>query len=217
MLVFLQAGTASNPGFVGWYKTDGTTRMGYMGWDPAYITLQLEAGAIFQVNSIAGTRVNFSGGYGIGFSGSTNGGSNNFVLCWNSPNAGVVNISIDGGAVVQGLQPVSDERMKLDIAPSTLDCLATVGQIPLHEYRWRDISDPTKYEEVVEARAGEPLKPVGFIAQRVHEVFPEGVIKGDDYTDHLGQVWNIETNTMLALLTGAIQQLAARLTALEAA
>jgi len=96
--------------------------------------------------------------------------------------------------------------------PSTLDCLATVRALPLHEYRWQahddpwDLTNPTPHPD---------LKRVGMIAQRVYEIFPEGVMKGDDHTDHMGLIWNIDQNNMIALLVGALQQLTTRVVTLE--
>jgi hypothetical protein len=112
------------------------------------------------------------------------------------------------------LQGTSDERLKSDIAPTTFDCLAAVLAMPLHQYRWRDYSDLTAPPV---ARADAPVVPIGFIAQRVHEVLPAAAIVGSEEGASKGAttMWSINHNTMLAALCGAVQQLAARLVALE--
>jgi hypothetical protein len=48
------------------------------------------------------------------------------------------------------------------------------------------------------------------------EVFPDGVTQGDTTADKLGHVWNLEVNTMISLLVGAVQQLTKRVEELEA-
>lgn len=110
-----------------------------------------------------------------------------------------------------------DERLKQDVSPSSFDCLATIRKIRLYEYRWKDWTDPNKLKLV---SSDKPIVPIGFVAQRLCEDFPEAVptaadnwIKGNDYA---GPLWNADTNTMLATLVGACKQLDAEITALEA-
>lgn len=92
----------------------------------------------------------------------------------------------------------SDERLKQDIRPSSFDCLASVLRWPLYQFRWKDSEAP-------------PV-PIGFVAQRQAEAFPESVTRGREED----AAWNIDTNAALAALTGAVQQLADRIDALEA-
>jgi hypothetical protein len=106
--------------------------------------------------------------------------------------------------------------MKADIAPSKLDCLGTVGKLSLKEYRWRDLADLSQSWQKMQPLADTPLKRVGLIAQEVVEVFPDGVTQGDTTADKLGHVWNLEVNTMISLLVGAVQQLTKRVEELEA-
>ena len=144
--------------------------------------------------------------------GSYGAGGHNIAFGWSSVTANLITGIVDGGGAVYALANASDERLKTDIAPSTHDCLATVRALPLHEYRWQihddpgDLSNPTPHPD---------LKRVGMIAQRVHEIFPEGVVKGDDFTDHMGAVWNLDHNNLIALLVGALQQLTTRVETLE--
>lgn len=154
-------------------------------------------------------------GWGIRFdpAGATYATGNAFSLGWGSVTSNLVTVTIDNAAQY-ALANASDERMKFDIAPSSLDCLATVLELPLAEYRWADVDDPNN----LRGRRQRPdarLNRVGMIAQRVHRVFPEGVMQGDTFDRVLGRVWQLDQNNMLALGFGAIQQLAARVAALE--
>ena len=110
---------------------------------------------------------------------------------WADFNSGNVWIRIDGGIdCLAGNW--SDERLKDDIAPSTFDCLAAVLVTPLYEFRFQGANT---------------LIPLGFVAQRQQEAFPESVAEGST----LG----INTNVMLAALVGAVQQLSAEITELK--
>jgi Chaperone of endosialidase len=108
----------------------------------------------------------------------------------------------------------SDERLKQDIAPSGFDCLAAILATPLFQYRWKDNSDLNRPMAV---SSDAPLMPVGFVAQRVHDVFPEGVRVGaplpDDHPAGETTYWQMNDQTILAALVGAVQQLDAKLTA----
>jgi Chaperone of endosialidase len=149
------------------------------------------------------------------------GGANRFGFHWNGSYVYVMVDNATGWLQVTGQ---SDERLKEDIAPSTFDCLGTVLRLPIDQFRWKPkiiaepshvIDPPTPSDVRRDGRT--PLIPVGFVAQRVHQVFPEGVIQGDEgiYNPTNKFIWNMEANTMLAVLTGAIQQLEARVKALE--
>lgn len=125
-----------------------------------------------------------------------------------------VAVIIDSGGAVYPIASASDERMKHDLAPSSYDCLATLLELPLAQYRWSDVANPWSLGGR-RRRSDAPLKRVGLIAQHVHKVFSEGVIPGDNYRDHLGRVWTLDQNNMIALLIGAVQQLTARVAAVE--
>jgi hypothetical protein len=145
--------------------------------------------------------------------------NNMIAFAWQSQLAGAVSVYIDN-AVVYPVANASDERLKFDIAPSSQPCLDTVLNIPLHEFRWKDHSDPGNPVEDPNA----PLVPIGLIAQEVYDVAPYLVVKGNDVepgskesrNDVPLAVWNIDRNNMLAVLIGAVQQLSARVAALEA-
>jgi phage gp45-like len=113
------------------------------------------------------------------------------------------------------LASASDERLKFDIAPATFDCLAAIQAMPLHQFRWRDYSDLTIAPQV---REDAPLVPIGFVAQRVRDVLPAAVNEGGEFGAGVAgatTMWQINSNTMLAALCGAVQQLAAQVAALE--
>jgi hypothetical protein len=133
-----------------------------------------------------------------------------------------------GGAYDLYLGNISDERMKQDIAPTKRDCLTTIKSIPLYQFRFKDfgrLRDPydDTPEEILPARLDEPLHSVGFIAQRMHEVFPEAVYGSEeprhvhgDPTQERPKNWGIHTDVVLAALVGAVQQLSAEVAELKA-
>jgi hypothetical protein len=111
-----------------------------------------------------------------------------------------------------------DERLKQDIAPTRFDCLAAVEKIPLYQFRWRDNSTPGDIKPV--GSTPETLIPIGLVAQRVEEVAPSLIVKppappATAGSDAPFNPMQIDTNTMFAVLIGAIQQLAARVEQLE--
>jgi hypothetical protein len=133
-----------------------------------------------------------------------------FGFGWN----GHLNCYVDGG--YQGdIQGPSDARLKQDIAPSRLDALATICEIPLFEFRWKDLTEPSRLRP---APPNAPLVPVGFVAQNLHEVFAAGAYQGGDprSRDDARKLWMVDTNVMLAALCGAVQQLAGEVAELKA-
>jgi hypothetical protein len=138
---------------------------------------------------------------------------------WYSGGSGWCYARLDGSWDV-GMGTISDERYKQDIAPSEVDCLGVVRRIPLYQFRFMDFapkqeSDDVPFEENTHphvsraappkpAKPDTPLQTVGFIAQRMHEVFPEAAYgDGEDFLS-----WGVHTDKVLALLVGAVQQLA---------
>lgn len=121
---------------------------------------------------------------------------------------GLVRVSVNGGGAVYDLANASDERMKFDIASSTFDCLDTLRKLPLNEYRWRHMIETGDLRTAIEPRDAKLVR-VGMVAQRIGEIFPEGVLEGDDDENRLGVVWQPNVTNLLALLIGAVQQLAA--------
>jgi hypothetical protein len=149
---------------------------------------------------------------------------NRISFHWNGAN---IFGNIDSAIGWRQLDFTSDARLKEDIAASTFDCLDIVLRLPLQQFRWkptikpedspvRDVGDKRTRMQARDGRT--PLIPVGFVAQLLYQVFPEAVCKGDDGEAEPSQRfnWDVDKNTMLATLTGAIQQLSAKVESLEA-
>ena len=143
--------------------------------------------------------------------------ANNFWAFYNA-NTGIMCRMDANGAYDVYMGNWSDERLKQDIAPSKTDCLAMISKLSLFEFRYREMTpDGPK-----PATSASPLFPVGFVAQRVREVFPEAVTGGRVEDDGELSGMGINQNVMMATLVGAVQQLteanaalAARVAALE--
>ena len=172
--------------------------------------------------------------YGGGWNYPTLQGGHYFGFSWGLHVAGLASISVDTGGAYYAIASGSDERLKQDIAPSTYDCLAALQAIPLYEFRWKDHTIPG---EPVPVGPEAPLVPAGFVAQRLYEVHPHLVTKGneaplrskaereainarkgkEEVLEGGNFMWDIEKNNTIALLVGAVQQLTARVETLEAA
>jgi hypothetical protein len=125
---------------------------------------------------------------------------------------------------------ISDENVKQEIAPAKFDCLAAINAIPLYEFRYKDfgrVRDPdadpfNNPEEILPARPDAPLQRIGFVAQKLHEVFPDAAYGSEPYQHVHGERetpknMGVNTQVLLAALVGSVQQLAAEVAALKAA
>ena len=142
----------------------------------------------------------------------TLGGAYWFAFHWN----GNVFVNINNATGWLQLTNQSGERLKQDISPTRSDCLAAVEKIPLYQFRWRDNSTPGDIKPV--ASTPETLVPIGLVAQRIQEVAPSLIVKPPvppSSSDAPFNPMQIDTNTMFAVLIGAIQQLTARVEQLE--
>lgn len=158
--------------------------------------------------SVNGTGINYPYAYG--------GSVNRIAFGWGTITAGLVTISVDNGGFAGTLNvTASDARMKTGIAESSLDCLATVMAMPLHEFAWKEIDDPNKLAEATRATTSRSFTRVGLVAQEIAAVFPEAVMPGDDFEDKLGRVWQLDPSPLFGALMGAVQQLAKRVETLE--
>jgi hypothetical protein len=145
--------------------------------------------------------------------------SSYILFGWSNVVGSLATISIDNGGAVYAMANASDERLKMDIEPSTLDGLETDNRIPLGAFDWLDVDEPWALKQARTRGRKSPITGrarVGVIAQQVREVFPEGVHAGDDFDDHLGRVWALDQNAMIALLVKSVQQLSEQNTALMA-
>ncbi len=207
----------------GWYW-DWVGTSGLLQWvtpsGPSFVLdpnrhVQFHGGNVYINGARLGLQTNC---IGIAYSSGAYNSNNTFLFGWSNIVGSLVTASIDNGGAAYALANASDERLKLDIQPSTFDALDTVNRIPLFEYDWLEMDDPWKLKEARVKSTKSPLNlrsRIGIIAQRLREVFPEGVTEGDDFDDHLGRVWGLDQNVMIALLLGSIQQLTTRIEQLE--
>ena len=145
---------------------------------------------------------------------------NTFCFGWSNAVSGLATIGVDNGGAAYALANASDARLKHNVGPSKFDCLDAISNLSLVEFDWLQVDNPWQLKQ---ARAMPRISAVsrhkvraGLIAQEVARVIPEAVHAGDDFEDHLGRVWNLDSNVMDAVLVGAIQQLVAQNTALAA-
>ena len=143
-------------------------------------------------------------------------GNNGFNFRWDSSN---MFARIDN-AVEFAIQPQSDERLKSDIVPATFDCIDAVKKTPLFQFRWRKMDTQNKDSLFLETDEESAFAPIGFVAQRQHEVFPESVIKGSDAigdgVEGATTLWSMDANTLIATMYGAMKEMIARIETLEA-
>jgi hypothetical protein len=123
---------------------------------------------------------------------------NYIVLSCDNPNGQVGKIQTSGSAT--SFLTSSDYRLKEDIAPMT-GALAKVALLKPVTYKWK-----------VDGAAGQ-----GFIAHELQEVVPDCVGGEKDAVDANGnpQYQGVDTSFLVATLTAAIQELTARVAALE--
>ena len=160
-----------------------------------------------------------TGGYGIRYNSGSYSNGYTFLFGWSNVVNASVTCGIENGGAACTFVNACDERLKLDIAPAKFDCLGTALKLPLHEYRWLDTDDPWQLRQArkkARPRADVDKRRVGVIAQEIHKIFPEGVIAGDTFDDHIGRVWGLDQNNMIALLLGAVQQMQAEIDELKA-
>jgi len=124
---------------------------------------------------------------------------NYIVLSCDNPNGQVGKIQTSGSAT--SFLTSSDYRLKEDIAPMT-GALAKVAALKPVTYKWK-----------VDGTDGQ-----GFIAHELQEVVPDCVGGNKDAVDANGnpQYQGVDTSFLVATLTAAIQELTARVVALEA-
>jgi hypothetical protein len=132
------------------------------------------------------------------------------ILQFYKPNSGATNVILNyfGATYVGGMNmdntstsfiTSSDIRMKKDVvdAPSAI---SDVNAIRIVSHGWKNDSSKVKY---------------GVIAQELYSVAPQSVSKGDD-EDEITVPWSVDYSKLVPLLTKAIQELNAKVTALEA-
>lgn len=183
---------------------DQTGSLGYVKIDPT-TGITWISGPLMGQNTIRVT------GNGIQY---TTYAPNFIAFLWS---AGTVKVYVDNSNVGT-IQMVSDERLKQNIAPPEGDPLTEISRLRLISF---DLPDRVGTEPARHVR-------MGFSANQVEEVMPDAVTKAPEHAldpkrdlvrDPLRddeQVRSIENLPLLARCVGAIQQLTARVAALEA-
>jgi hypothetical protein len=122
-------------------------------------------------------------------------------------NGGPVTVYANG-TNIGAIQMVSDVERKENVTPSTADGLAIVRSLELIEFDYPNLSEqpgPARHFTI------------GFSAQQIGDVFPEAVTDPPDTDPELGlqHALNLELTPIIAATVRAIQQLTARVEALE--
>jgi len=122
-----------------------------------------------------------------------------YVMAFSNSSGEVGTISTNTGVTLYNT--TSDYRLKENVAPMT-GALAKIAALKPVTYKWK--SDGADGE--------------GFIAHELAEVFPVAVTGAKDAVDEEGnpRYQGIDTSQLIATLTAAIQELTARVAALEA-
>lgn len=206
----------------GWYW-DWDNSNGNLWWNTASgWGLLLQNDRVCQFPStvyIQGQLVGNSNNIGMRYDSGSYSNGHNVLFGYNNVYSGAGTASFNNGGAVVWFANASDARLKTNIAPADFDCLGTARRIPLHQYDWVDVPDCwglKKARRKLKLRK-DPRRRIGVVAQEVIKVFPEGVVAGDNFETHLGRIWSLDHNNMIALLIGAVQQLSERIEELEAA
>ena len=153
-----------------------------------------------------------------------------YINCWDGNGSNIGSIGHQTGGALH-LNTTSDSRLKENIADTQLDGLSLCNQIKVREFNWK-----SDYKGGKKAR-------IGFIAQEVQPVFPEAVSgtdgamrteviskaitelkddqgnvireKADEVTKEYIDAMMIAQDAFIPILMKAVQQLSAKVTALE--
>lgn len=119
------------------------------------------------------------------------------VFFWNNSLAGYITYAGGGIAYVSS----SDARLKENVTPAS-DVLNIVNSIKVRSYDWIDSGKHDDY---------------GFVAQELNEVCPFAVTEQANKEDgSIDMPWGVDYSKLVPMLTKAIQELNAKVTALEA-
>ena len=124
----------------------------------------------------------------------------NFVIGENTTPTGVGSITYNGTTTLYNA--TSDQRLKENIVDAGT-ALTTLNQIKIRAFDW------------IESKTHETH---GVVAQELKEVAPQCVTEGIDHEDgSIDRPWQVDTSPLVPMLIKAIQELTARITALEGA
>jgi hypothetical protein len=154
--------------------------------------------------SMAVLQSNFRNGgtYGMGMSFNSTGatGADHYYISFNTGTTTQRGyIYYNNGAGQVQLSATSDARLKENIvdAPSILPIL---DQVKVRQYDWKDTGNTN----------------IGFVAQELYDVIPRAVAVGEDNENgSIKRVWGVDNGTLVPYLVKAIQELNAKITALE--
>ena len=178
------------------------------------LTTTTQSSAIVAVSSISGggqgvitaidsSSNNFGCGLVVGKNTTTTSSSQRFIQFYSDTLTTVMGGIVGNGANSVQFASISDERLKKNIKPLS-GILEKINKIKTISFDWKDINESVK---------------AGFIAQNVQEIFPEYVV---DNMANEGEEKKLGTTGgmaggYIAVLTAAIQELSAKVAALEAA
>jgi hypothetical protein len=163
-------------------------------------TTTVPSNAFSGVGGITATELNLTGGIRshAGVGGAFN--SNRFNFYW----TGSAQLWVDS-TNIGNLQVSSDYRIKRNIETQTAPALERVMALRPVTYQMADFKDGL-------FKAGEEVKE-GFIAHEVQEIIPSGA---EGVKDDENQIQSLRVDAILAVAVKAIQELNAKVTALEA-
>jgi len=165
--------------------------------------MRIDSNGVLIVGSTSATGVAAGSIFPLGYTGRAgNGGTqgNNFNIFWSSPNAQLWIDSTNVGNITL----VSDYRIKRNIETQTADALSRVMQLRPVTYQMADYGTMFKASDVVRE---------GFIAHELADVIPSAV---DGEKDAPDQIQSLRVDALVAVLTKAVQEQQAIITALEA-
>ena len=154
------------------------------------------------ITAIDSSSNDFGCGLVVGKNTTTTSSSQRFVQFYSDTLSTVMGGIVGNGANSVQFASISDERLKKNIKPLS-GILEKINKIKTVSFDWKDINESVK---------------AGFIAQNVQEIFPEYVV---DNMANEGEEKKLGTTGgmaggYIAVLTAAIQELSAKIEALEA-
>ncbi len=164
-----------------------------------YSSASVSGGSVFELSSALNNgsaygQINFHRGAGV---------SNNASYATFYQSGGIRGTISPSGASGVAYNTSSDYRLKTNIEPLTA-AVARLLQIPVHRFNW--LADPAA------------PKIDGFLAHEAQAIVPESVTGHKDEVDADGKPIHqgIDQSKLVPLLVAAVQELAARVAALEA-
>jgi hypothetical protein len=154
-------------------------------------------GATSTSNSVSAIQATVNDGYGRLLVKKTTAGAVNGLLFYhNGSYVGGLNYDNSSTSLVTS----SDARLKKDIVEAA-EALSDINRVRIVSHGWKNDDATVRY---------------GAVAQELADVFPEAVAVGDD-SDEISKVWGVDYVRLIPALIKAVQELTAKVEALEAA